>query len=428
MEQEENSSFLRKKITRRDLLQLGIKAGVCAGTLSVLGCLNQNPPKTSQNNNVAVPSLSADVSKDLYNKTKNPDDWSEAPEKSDISTLTFTSEDVRHKAVYWDKYGDGNVRCKLCPNLCIITPGSRGICNARINENGQLYSIAYGNPCAAHTDPIEKKPFFHFLPQTFTFSFACAGCNLKCKFCQNWQISQSKPDETKNYDLPVDKAIVEAKLSDCKSISYTYTEPSIFFEYLIDTAKAAKKAGLKVGWITAGYVNPEPLEELLPYLDAACVGLKGFDKKFYREVCFGELDNVLQTIEMLQDYGLWFELINLVVPTLNDNQDMLKRMSKWIYDKVGPDHPLHFSRFFPKYKLGNLPPTPVGTLERAKKTALDEGINFVYIGNVAGRVGEDTICPECGEVVFERMGYSILKNNLVNGGCKCGKKLPGLWE
>lgn len=320
------------------------------------------------------------------------------------------------------------VQCELCPHRCILAPGERGECRARENIAGELTTLVYGRPCAVHIDPMEKKPLFHFLPGSPVFSVATAGCNLRCRFCQNWQISQRPPEETQNYDLPPAKLVDAAKKNDCHAIAYTYSEPIIFYEYMYDTSVLAHQKGMKNVMVTAGYINEKPLLELCPVIDAANVDLKG-DADYYQEVCMGTVEPVLRTLEIMRRQGVWLEITNLVVPTLNDQPEKIKWLAEWIFDHLGPDVPLHFSRFHPTYKLRNLPPTPVETLKGARKIAREIGLNYVYVGNIPGLEGESTFCPGCGKVIIKRIGYQILENNLRDGKCRfCGRTIPGIWK
>jgi pyruvate formate lyase activating enzyme len=288
--------------------------------------------------------------------------------------------------------------------------------------------MVYGNPCAVHVDPIEKKPFYHYLPTAAAFSLATAGCNLRCKYCQNWTISQVPPEETRNADLPPEDVVRYAQGQDAPVIAYTYSEPIIFYEYMFDTARIAREAGLRNVVISAGFIRPEPLRALCEVVDAIKIDLKGFDSAFYREVCGGELEPVLEAIATIHKSQAHLEIVNLVVPTLNDDLDQLQALARWVVSELGPDVPLHFSRFHPQYKLTNLPPTPVETLEQARQTALGEGMRFVYIGNVAGHPGSQTYCPACGEVVIERAGFGVTAYRVEGGRCSfCGAPIPGVW-
>lgn len=344
-----------------------------------------------------------------------------------ISHLSFSQEPLK-EAKYYRKIENKKVQCLLCPHKCIIPPGKRGFCGVRKNIDGKLYSLVYGNPCAVHIDPIEKKPLFHFYPKSKVFSIATAGCNLRCKFCQNWHISQSRPEETTNYNLPPTKLIEEIKKSGCSIIAYTYTEPTIFYEYMLETAKLAHQNGIKNVMHSAGFINPEPLRELCKYLDAANVDLKGFNEEYYGKICAGSLQPVLESLKTIKEQGVWLEVTNLIVPGLNDNPEEIEQMCIWIKENLGTEMPVHFSRFYPTYKLKNLFPTAVESLEKAREIALNVGLKYVYIGNVGGHYGETTYCPKCGKVLIRRVGYRILENNIVDAKCKfCGEKIAGIW-
>jgi pyruvate formate lyase activating enzyme len=342
-----------------------------------------------------------------------------------ISHLEFDKE-----AMFYTEIDEKTVQCQLCPNQCRLSDGQRGFCRVREPKQGKLYSLVYGRACAVHIDPMEKKPLFHFLPGTAVFSIATAGCNFRCKFCQNWSISQSPPEETYNENLSPLEVVRTTLEERCPSIAYTYTEPSIFYEYMLDTAKLAKRQGLRNMYHSNGSLNPKPLEELSLYLDAANIDLKGFTQDFYSQICAGYLETVLNTLKTLKHRGVWLEITNLVIPTLNDDPQKIKEMVTWIKENLGPDVPLHFSRFWPQYKLTALAPTPVETLEKARQIAQDTGLNFVYIGNVPGHPGENTYCPKCKKPVILRRGFTILENNLTSiGDCKfCKTPIPGIWN
>ncbi len=335
-----------------------------------------------------------------------------------------------HPALYWKTSENETVQCLLCPRRCMLSPGQRGVCTVRINKNGKLYSLGYGNPVAVHIDPIEKKPFFHVLPGTFTFSLAVAGCNMRCLFCQNWQISQSKPDETENYDMSPSEIVTAAKEAKTPFIVYTYTEPTVFYEYMLDICKLSRAQGLFNGMHSCGYINEEPLTELLEYMDAVNIDLKGFNKEFYNKMgMMAELEPVLATLRTIKKKGVWLEITNLIIPGQNDKPEEIKNMCLWIKENLGDETPLHFSRFVPAFKLQNLPPTPVSKLEEAYGIAKDVGLKYVYIGNVPGHPRESTYCPGCKKVIISRVGYSVLANNIKEGKCKfCGYKIAGIWE
>jgi len=330
---------------------------------------------------------------------------------------------------YYVPLDSKTIKCVLCPRECEVDPGERGYCEVRENRDGKYYSLVYGNPCAVQVDPIEKKPLFHVLPGTKSFSIATAGCNLDCKFCQNWEISQARPEETFNFQLSPEQVVKLARKTRCATIASTYVEPTVFIEYMLDIGKLAGKSGIIKIYHSNGFIRPQPLKDLLKVLGAACIDLKGFTDKYYREVTEGELEPVLDTIKAIHNYGTHLELVNLVLPGKNDNMDEIKKMCQWIETNVGPDVPLHFSRFYPRYKLKHLPPTPIATLEKAREVALSVGLHYVYIGNVPGHEAENTYCPKCHEMLIHRVGYRIVKNTLKNGHCpNCGTKIAGIWS
>jgi pyruvate formate lyase activating enzyme len=333
------------------------------------------------------------------------------------------------EAMYYKRIDEETVQCELCPRKCTLMNGQRSFCRVREPRKGRLYSLAYSLACAVHVDPIEKKPLFHFLPATNAFSIATAGCNFRCKYCQNWAISQFPPEDTDNEKLLPEGVVNGALSKGCPTIAYTYTEPAIFYEYMLDAARLARAKGVKNMFHSNGSLNPAPAEELAQYLDAANIDLKAFNQTFYSEVSAGYLDTVLNTLKILKKRKVWIEITNLVVPTLNDDLAQIREMSIWIKENLGEDTPIHFSRFWPQYKLTNLEPTPVSTLEAARREAQKAGLKYVYIGNVGGHKAESTYCPECGKMVVHRAGYSILENNLKQGNCKfCGYPIAGVWS
>jgi len=334
----------------------------------------------------------------------------------------------KYPAMWQEKVFDKAVRCNLCPYRCILREGQVGQCGVRKNIGGKLYSLNYGKVVAFNIDPVEKKPLFHFLPGSYALSLASAGCNLHCKFCQNWEISQRTADEVPFQKLAPEDIVAFAKKHGCSSIAYTYSEPVVFYELMYNTAKLAKKEGVHNIMVTAGFINPEPLKELLKYMDAVKVDLKGFSKDFYKNVVFGDRDVILNNLKIIKQSGVWLEIVNLVIPTLNDSSVEIKEMCQWIKDNLGTDVPLHFSRFYPMYKMKNLPPTPVETLEKAREIALSVGLKYVYIGNVPGHPAESTYCPKCGRLLIKRQGYKILENNVIEGRCKfCREEIPGVF-
>ncbi len=332
------------------------------------------------------------------------------------------------KEVYHYIKADDTVQCLTCPHECELSPGDRSICRSKINYNGKLYSIAYGNPCATHVDPIEKKPLFHFYPKSWIFSIAEAGCNFRCLNCQNWEISQKKPEEVEYIELFPDQVVSYIKKLGLKAIAYTYSEPVSYYEYMYDTARLAKEEGIRNVMVSNGFINKKPLLKLCKYLDGASINLKSYSDKLYQCLNGGRLKPVLNTFVILKEKGVWFEIINLVVPTYTDNPEMVKRMCGWILKELGPDYPLHFLRFFPQYKLQMLPPTPVSVLEEFRKIAISEGIHYVYIDNVPGHPATNTYCHNCGKLLIKREGYYIPEINIKNGRCKfCRTPIPGRW-
>jgi len=321
-----------------------------------------------------------------------------------------------------------DILCELCPRDCLIAPGKHGYCRVRYNHDGQLVSLVYGKPCAVHIDPIEKKPLFHFLPTSNIFSIATAGCNLNCLYCQNWDISQKYPDETSNINLMPADVVHQAISNRCPSIAYTYSDPSVFFEYALDTSSAAHKKGIKNVLVTAGYLSEDPAREILSVTDGASITLKG-NAQFYRDVVSGTLAPVERYIKTALKLGVHIELIHLVVPTMNDKPDELREIISWVANELGPDVPLHFTRFFPLYKLTNLYPTPVATIIDAAHMATDAGLHYVYVGNTPPTEFENTKCPRCKKVVIRRMGFEVIGMDLDDGHCKfCRELIPGVWK
>ena len=328
------------------------------------------------------------------------------------------------------KEGDMKVRCDLCPKACLLEEGQRGDCRMRINLDGKLRAISYGRPCAVHVDPIEKKPLFHFLPGSGILSIATAGCNLHCKNCQNWAISQRNPDDISRFEiLPPEKVVALAKKIDSRSIAFTYTEPTIYYEYTLDTARLAIKGGLKNVLVTAACINSKPWKYLCKLIDGANVDLKFMSDRLYREVCDGYLLPVLDNLVSAVRAGVLVEVTNLVIPTLNDSDNDIRKLCSWVAENMGPETPLHFSRFFPHYKLKNLPPTPAETLKRARDIAGEEGLKHVYAGNIHMPGAQDTACAGCGKVLIRRTGYRVFENHLEDGRCpECGRELKGVWK
>ena len=329
----------------------------------------------------------------------------------------------------YHRLNNKKVVCGICPNRCVLSPGDRSVCRSKVNINGILYSLAYGNPCSVHVDPIEKKPLYHFMPRSRAFSIATTGCNFRCLNCQNWEISQVKPHEVNHYNLFPGDVVKACLENQCKSIAYTYSEATTYYEYMVDTAKRARDKGIKNLWISNGYINIEPLVYLCRFLDAANVNLKSFDDAIYRKLNGGRLEPVLNTFKTLHSKKIHFEITHLVVPEYVDNPDLFTAMCRWILDHLGPDYPLHVNRFFPKYKLTRLPPTPIATLTKFREIALKTGIRYVYVGNVINHEGNHTYCHNCKKCIVERKGYYITKYHIHNNECTfCNTRIPGVWS
>ena len=333
-----------------------------------------------------------------------------------------------HEGFLYKKMDNHRVMCQICPNYCVLSPDDRSVCRSKVNKDGVLYSLCYGNPCSVNVDPVEKKPLYHFKPESRVFSLATTGCNFRCLNCQNWEISQAKPEDVRHYDLFPEDAVKEAIRSNTASIAYTYSEATTYFEYMIDIAKLAKGQNISNLWISNGYINESPLLELCKVLDGANVNLKSFSDDIYRKLNGGRLEPVLRTFKTLHERKIHFEMTNLVVPSYNDDEELVKRMCQWILENVGPDHPLHFLRFFPQYKLDRLPPTPVSTLATFRDISMKEGIRYVYLGNVPGHEGNHTFCHQCKKLLIERKGYTVSFHHFQNGKCaSCGTLIPGVW-
>lgn len=385
--------------------------------------------------------LQSEAPADIFkNDAPGPDVWD-----------AWTKRGWTKEAMHYIKVGK-NVQCKLCPNNCILAPGDRSHCRNKVNIDGTLFTMVFGNPCAFHIDPVEKKPLYHFLPGTPTFSISTSGCVFRCLNCQNWEISQKKPEETKNPNGPElklrppipetltiadiskasmfpDDVVAIAKYYNCPSISFTYGEPVSFYEYTIETAKLARKEGLKNIIVSSGSIEERPLRELAQYIDAAHIDLKGFDDWTYRKLNSGKLGPVLRTIKILHEVGVWVEIINLIVPTFTDNLENIKRMCYWLCQNIGPYVPIHFSRFHPQHKLLYLPPTSSDTLVKARELAISAGIKFVYMGNAPelNDAGQ-TKCPNCHKVIIDRSMFSVTLFELKNGKCPyCSETIPGIW-
>ena len=333
------------------------------------------------------------------------------------------------EASWYKKLDEGRVECGLCPQGCTVADAERGTCGVRENRGGTYVTLVHSLACSIHADPIEKKPLFHVMPGELALSYATAGCNIECKFCQNWEISQFRPEQVRSIYLPPEALVEAARRSNAKLTAATYSEPVVFWEYVRDAARAARKAGLAPTVVTNGYIEEKPLKEVLPLLRAVKVDLKSFREEFYRDQLRGKLEPVLKTLEIIRAADVWLEIVVLLIPTLNDSEAEIRDLSRWVKSNLGADVPVHFTRFHPTYRLTDLPPTPVKTLERAWNVARAEGLNFVYLGNLPTHPGENTVCPGCGEVLIRRLGFKILENRLSKGACPdCRRAIPGVWR
>jgi pyruvate formate lyase activating enzyme len=331
-------------------------------------------------------------------------------------------------AMYQEETARG-IMCRICPNECVLKEGELSKCNNRKVKGSKLYTLAFGNPCTVNIDPVEKKPLYHFFPGSKAFSIATAGCNLVCLNCQNWTISQTSPDKTRNVDLMPEAVVDECTKNSCKSIAYTYSEPVTFYEYMFETATLARRSGIKNIFKSNGYINVEPLKKLSNVIDAANIDLKAFSESVYLKLTGGKLQPVLDSLKVLKDNGVWLEITNLVVPDWTDNPDDIGKMCKWLGDNGFKNTPLHFSRFYPLHKLEQLPPTPVEILDSAYQIATGEGLKYVYTGNVPGNEISNTKCPSCNTILVVRQGYRIVTNNISGGKCnKCGAGVDGVWN
>jgi pyruvate formate lyase activating enzyme len=333
------------------------------------------------------------------------------------------------EASFYEKRPDNEVHCFLCRHHCIIATGKRGICGVRENREGILYTLVYEIPCATHVDPIEKKPFFHFFPGSKAFSIATVGCNFHCLHCQNHDISQFPAQQCViGGDKVTAQDIVSYALhAKCKSISYTYTEPTIFYEYAFDIAKLAREKGIYNNFVTNGYIEDKPLQEIRPYLDAANIDLKGFDETFYKKVCKADLKKVLDTIRSFKKLNIWIELTTLIIPGHNDSEESLRAIAKFIVNDLGLQVPWHVSAFYPTYKLLDISRTSPKMLKRAREIGLEEGLRYVYEGNIPGSDGEHTYCYNCKKPVIKRYGYTIIEYNIKNNSCiYCGTVIDGI--
>jgi len=344
----------------------------------------------------------------------------------DLKIIDQTSE--LHEARWWEAEPNGRVHCYLCPRHCHIGEGQAGFCFIRANHGGKLYSLGYAHPAALQIDPIEKKPLNHFLPGTRVFSMGTAGCNMGCFFCQNWGISKSKADQAASTYVPPEDVVALAIRYGCPSIAFTYNEPTIWGEYVIDICHAAKEAGVKTVMVSNGYITREAFHDIYDHVDAANIDLKAFTENFYGKITLTHLQPVLDTLQWLKnETDVWFEITNLIIPTLNDAPSETRALADWVLDHLGPDVPLHFTAFHPDFKLRDKPRTPPETLHAARATAMEVGLHYVYEGNIYSG-GAHTICPSCKKLLIRRSWHDVQENHLKNDCCSnCGLAIPGRW-
>ncbi len=392
-------------LTRRQFLQQGILAAIGAGLVSCDGWQQPTamPPATPTRSVTATPELSP--------------------------TAAAAPGTGLHEAEYYVQLDDNRVQCQVCFRRCIVPEGGRGFCRNKVNVEGRYFTLVYGRPSALQIDPIEKEPSFHFWPGATIFCTGTASCNNRCKFCQNWHLSQRSFEEIDHVLISPAETVALAQEMGCDAVSFTYNEPTVFYEHMFDVAKEAQRQGMGTLFHTNGGMNQEPLAALLEIMDAVTVDLKAFTPEFYREVSSSELEPVLRTLQQIHRSGRHLEIVNLMIPTLNDNLDDVRRMCQWIGEILSPQVPLHFTRFHPAYKLTSLPPTPVETLEGAAQVADEEGLDYVYVGNVPGHERNSTFCPSCGKRIIGRAHFNVLSLDVVQGECRfCGHRIAGIWR
>jgi pyruvate formate lyase activating enzyme len=391
---------MKGKLTRREFVHKGLLAALGAGLASCTG-----PQRLAETTPVKP-----------------------ADETSPTPTAATTAVPELYEARYYRQL-DGNwVQCQMCFRTCTVPEGGRGFCRNKVNVGGRYYTVVYGHPSALQIDPIEKEPAFHMLPGGTIFCTGTASCNNRCKFCQNWHLSQRSFEEIDHVAITPEETVALAQEMGCDAVSFTYNEPTVFYEHMFDVASVAKRAGLRALSHTNGGMNEEPLAALLEHMDAVTVDLKAFTSEFYETVSSSQLEPVLRTLQQIHQSGVHLEIVNLVVTTLNDDADDIRRMCRWIRDTLSDEVPLHFTRFHPAYRLTSLPPTPLETLERAVQVADAEGLQYVYIGNYPGHERNSTFCPACGEKIIERVHFAVLSLDVEEGKCRfCGHRIPGIW-
>jgi pyruvate formate lyase activating enzyme len=415
--------FTRRRFLRRGLLAaLGTGLAACAGPLRTT-----SPQPAGESTPVESTDAPAAPVAGVPTLPQRPTLTSRSP-----PTPTAGGEPIPEgltEARYYTPLEDDRVQCQMCFRRCIVSEGGRGFCRNKVNISGRYYTLVYGRPSALQIDPIEKEPSFHMLPGATIFCTGTASCNNRCKFCQNWHLSQRSFEEIEHVVISPENTAAMAQEMECDAVSFTYNEPTVFYEHMFDVAKLAKRAGMGTLFHTNGGMNEEPLAALLEHMDAVTVDLKGFTAEFYQTVSSSELDPVLRTLQQIHQTGVHLEIVNLMVSTLNDKRADVRRMCQWIRDTLSAEVPLHFTRFFPAYQLTSLPPTPIETLESAAKIGDEEGLHYIYIGNWPGHERNSTFCAACGEKIIARAHFSVLSLDVIKGKCRfCGHPIPGVWQ
>lgn len=388
-----STNIINKKLTRKQFLQVSA-AGACGVCMAGL-------PRLTKPADARELSTTQTAGKGFVNPQKSP--W-------------FLNLDNK------------TVECELCPNKCRLEQGQRSVCLVRENRNGRGYTLAYGNPALIQEDPVERKPFFHVVPGSRALSVSTAGCNLRCRFCEVWDMALVKPEQVYAYDMSPRDVVAHARAAAVRSVSFAFGEPVVFYEYMTHIAGPAREAGMLNLMHSAGYIRPKPLKDLCKVIDAANVDLKGFDPGFYRDYVGGEIKFVLDSLVEIKKSGVHIEVTAIIIPTLNDDPKKIREMCSWIVRELGADTPLHFARFYPLYRLSGLPRTPVSTLDMARETAMEEGLNYVYVAKVTGHEGENTFCAGCGGKIISRLGFIIDQLKITEGQCElCGHEIPGIW-
>lgn len=331
------------------------------------------------------------------------------------------------EAEFYKKLKNKTVHCVLCPHSCVINDEKYGKCRVRKNIGGKLYSMSYEKPVSVSFDPIEKKPLYHFLPGSLSFSIGMVGCNLGCAFCQNWELSQKGADEILARNVKSKEIVKEAKKTGCPSISYTYSEPLVSYEFIMEIAKISRKNKVKNVLVSNGFINPDPLKKIVKYIDAANIDLKSIDEGFYKKICQAKLNPVLETLKILKKNKVWIEITNLIIPGFNDKKTQIKRLVEWIKKNLGTETPIHFTAFYPTYKMKDVNPTNIKKLREARNIASKLGMKYVYTGNLPDDEGNNTYCPKCRKALIIRKGFSVIEKNIKDGKCICGEKIAGVW-